>query len=289
MAIGLESSLAGVRHLPASGRLRAWRAACAALVGLALLCVLPSRSPASPVLGPDEAKSSDLEGLTPPVGVLLDPVALLELPAPSFDPLVPFLEPGQQESGPELTLRQALRSIATEAAAEPSAGGSGGARAGDDEFHPFALTEFLLESRTAGAMLNAVVQVKAIDGRFQVFSLFGRGDFVLEVTRDVHLANVYELSTETSVPLRSGDPSDTGAAASTGGGDDVSNARESPVITVDLATLAWQWFVDFESSPNGTFVTFLVGVALAIWGGVKVFVAVQRRSLGNRRRTLAQK
>ena len=190
---------------------------------------------------------------------------------------------GIDKSMSKLTLRQVLHAMTTvhHASAAPANGGQTASRArvtsapaGADDGPHVDLSEMLLDSEVAGAMLRAIVDVKTADGARKTFSILGMGNFTLDVVPEAHVAVVAEMSTGLSSGGRMGgspgyvrypDYSGTGAA----------NAPV-PRQNINLVRVVWNWIVDLVWNPIGIFALMTLTILVFLWMCVRLADVAQR-------------
>lgn len=239
---------------------------------------LPGISSLEANLSPDQILLDDLLGRT-----LETNVPPANNTALSFD-TSPRSE--NQRPGDE-TLRQVLRSLATTssidaAAPAPSAFDPSLVQApsnGKPSDPRRRGDRGILESRTAGRILREFVDVQAESDRSVIFSVMGMGNFVLRKSPRSGAVTLSELSSGWSATLlpRS-DPYDHGASA--GNGDPQTAAFENGGSSL---LLAWNWLVDFVSSPLGIVVTMIAGVIAALAGIVRLGAFFRNQARQQRR------
>jgi hypothetical protein len=150
---------------------------------------------------------------------------------------------------------------------------------GADYFDPI---ELILESDAAGNALRALLEVRSTDGQFTIFSVFGMGDFVLELESSTRSAIFYELSSGWSAALINA----RNGGELLGYSADLTRASEyapAPRENINIFRLAWNWIIETLTSPLGVFATMVVGIVLFTWAVARAITLLQRRTLGSRR------
>lgn len=152
-------------------------------------------------------------------------------------------------------------------------------RGDDDYFSPIKLA---LDSETMGEAVNKVVEIKATDGQFTIFSVLGMGDFVLEVEGNAQSAVFYEQSSGWAMNLVGGRGGSAllGYSADTMRSDGYGSSMRS---NGNFLQAAWRWIIDAVTSPLGVFVTMMITIVLFMWIIYRVISRLQRRALGARR------
>jgi hypothetical protein len=143
------------------------------------------------------------------------------------------------------------------------------------------LSEMLLDSEVAGAMLRAIVDVKTADGARKTFSILGMGNFTLDVVPEAHVAVVTEMSTGMSSGGRMGgslgyvrypDYSGTGAANT-----------PVPRQNINLVRVVWNWIVDLVWNPIGIFALMTLTILLFLWMCLRLADVAERRVMRTHR------
>lgn len=200
---------------------------------------------------------------------------------PAWTPLGSQSEssPDDQTSGN--SLKDVLRSIITwhnDGGIQSQSGerGSGDSNA-DGSIN---LRDLVLNSGIGGTVLRAVVNVPSPEGEGSTFSVFGFGNFTLDLTPGLHSALVSELSSGTSfgVSLNGDWLTNTNymAAAS-----NAYNGPTEPRERINLVRLIWQWILDFIYSPIGALLSMSAVISILLWICVKSVVFLQRRTSRN--------
>jgi hypothetical protein len=245
---------------------------------------------ARPIGLPDQAHYLPAPPSTAPNGV----PSLPDQPDASADPqaaVSPTLAPlgwsGETSSDKPSsgdTIRAVLRSIITwhaadqaQAAARRSAQGrfyplSGG----DDGALDVDLRKLILDSEVGGAMLRSIVDIKSADKNGATFSIFGLGNFALDLAPDLHSAIVSELSSGMAFRMslsgeRLGYESYPGNAMG-------NNPNVVAHENVNLVRVIWNWILDFVYSPVGALLSMSAVITVLLWICVKSVVFLQRRA-----------
>jgi hypothetical protein len=178
------------------------------------------------------------------------------------------------------SLRSVLRSIATiDRPSRRRAPASAPQPVDGDYFDPF---ELVLESDVAGDALRAVLDVKATDGQFTIFSVFGMGEFVLELETTTHSAIVYELSSGWSAGLAT--TRENGQLL--GYSAELTRASEyglSPRQPINYVKLVWDWIRTALTTPLGMIAAMMIVIVLSTWMFRRALSVLQRRAVGARR------
>jgi hypothetical protein len=167
----------------------------------------------------------------------------------------------QPDSG-GLSLRDALRSLVTKkrdyqnptatAIAETASDLS---ETADDDF--IDVDDRVLDSRTLGEALAAMVQPVVTAKGAQGFSVLGAGQFELETSSDVRDISISEASTglSASMPLRTG----------------LAPPPKEPQ-RIDLFVFA----ANFLATPTGTLASITFGIMFLVWAMTRVALAIRR-------------
>jgi hypothetical protein len=279
----------------------------------ALICAMCAPGPvlASPVsmLDADAATAATSRPLNipkPDNASTVRPIAPLPAPtagasAPSFNAqptapsaaqtpasagLVPTA-PATEQSGAG-TLREVLASIVTlhqsdgKASPAPRLGqarilAKAAPGSSQDELN-VDLRKLILDSEVAGTMLRSIVEIKSADAHGATFSIFGLGNFALDVAPDLNAAIVSELSSGMSFRMALlGDAwnHDGLYPQATLNGDNGQGVQHEHV---NLMRVIWTWILDFLNSPVGALVSMAIAIALFLWIGVKSVGFLQRRA-----------
>lgn len=229
----------------------------------------PIAAPGSIPSAPDQPDASaDSPGTVPPTSA----------PSGWFGEM----SPDKPSSGD--TLRGVLRSLITwhaadqtqQAAARRSAQGrfyplSGG----DDGELGVDLRKLILDSEVGGAMLRSIVDIKSADKNGATFSIFGLGNFALDLAPDIHSAIVSELSSGLAFRMSlSGDRLGYEGYP----GATVNNNTAGPRENINLVRLVWNWILDFLYSPVGALLSMSAVITVLLWICVKSVIFLQRRA-----------
>ena len=212
--------------------------------------------------------------------------ALLDGQAPSAGALGAAPAPTLDRSSPGGSLRDVIQSIVTlhRADNKPAPArrlGQGQtlaattAGAGPDALN-VDLRKLILDSEVAGTMLRSIVEIKSADAHGATFSIFGLGNFALDIAPDLHTAIVSELSSGLAFRM-----SLTGEGRSYDGLYSqaiVNRESDAPREHVNMLRVFWNWILDFLNSPVGTLLSMAIAIALFLWIGVKSVGFLQRRA-----------
>jgi hypothetical protein len=288
----------------------------ALFVGI-LVFSLSSSLNASPILQSDDAAltampASNVGSFAAATGRLVDPRMAVDAPVQveaavrnreprAFAaPRAPTLQksegtaviedrPWVEQNLPPDTLRNVLRSIVTGRRANGVTSAPalkharGAAPDGYDQPAFPDLSDLVLDSEIAGAALRALVDVKSTDADLTIFSIFGMGNFVLDMETSANSAIIYELSSGWSAALANG----RNGAGLLGYSGDLARAGAYPSATrenINYLQLAWAWIVDELSSPLGVLTMMFATTVIFVWGGTKSISILQRRASASRRR-----
>jgi hypothetical protein len=191
------------------------------------------------------------------------------------------------------TLRQALRSTVSLNASRPieDSGAASDRLASQsptdidlNTLLGFDPSRALLDSTTLGSVLATVIRPNASDGAAKSFSVFGLGQFVVDVTPNSHSVDLTEMTTGIVLPIAStmplqddfqGTPSDFA-----GRRHSAPNQSENVSIYRFLIELS----LAFLGSPAGMVSTILAGLVGLIWTSSKLVTLLQRPTPNSRRR-----
>lgn len=147
----------------------------------------------------------------------------------------------------------------------------------DDEGLGVDLRKLILDSEVAGTMLRAIVDVKSADSHGSTFSIFGLGNFAIDVAPDLHAAIVSELSSGMAFRMSlSGERLgyDRYPEAALSGGALAGVPHEN----VNLIRVIWKWTLDMLFSPVGALLSMSATITVLLWVCVKSVVFLQRRA-----------
>jgi hypothetical protein len=128
-----------------------------------------------------------------------------------------------------------------------------------DDSAGLSLGDRLLDSRLLGEALASAVQLKLSISGDTTFSVFGQGQFELDLSSDTRTITVSELTTETSFTLPTQD-------------DQGFPAPRQPHEKIDLLQIA----LNFLTTPAGTLLTITASVLLLIYGMVRAAMMLRR-------------
>ena len=135
------------------------------------------------------------------------------------------------------------------------------------------VSELILDSELAGAVVRSVADIQATDGPVTVFSIFGMGEFVLETVPGNHALTISELSSGWSANLSG----HTGLAyvdyAINGTGDPGALS-----VRPNYLRLALNWIFDILLHPLGLLLELMVSLLVLIWVVARFVSRLQRRS-----------
>jgi hypothetical protein len=139
------------------------------------------------------------------------------------------------------------------------------------------LRKLVLDSEVAGTMLRSVVDIKSADTNGATFSIFGLGNFALDVAPDLHAAIVSELSSGMGfrMSLTGDGRAYEGYPQATVNSDSLAGM---PREHVNIVRVAWNWLLEFLSSPVGALLSMSAAITLFLWICVKSVVFLQRRA-----------
>jgi hypothetical protein len=139
------------------------------------------------------------------------------------------------------------------------------------------LRKLILDSEVAGTMLRSVVDIKSADANGATFSIFGLGNFALDVAPDLHAAIVSELSSGMGfrMSLTGDGRAFEGYPQATVNSDSLAGM---PHEHVNIVRVAWNWLLEFLSSPVGALLSMSAAIAVFLWICVKSVVFLQRRA-----------
>ena len=148
---------------------------------------------------------------------------------------------------------------------------------GADDDDGIDLRKLILDSEIGGAMLRAIIDIKSQDSHGATFSVFGVGNFSLDVAPDLHEAIVSELSTGLTFrgSLTGELSSYQGYAPATVDNGSVPNGR---MERVNIVRVVLKWIVEFIYSPAGALLSMGVALSLFLWVCVKSVIFLQRRA-----------
>ena len=128
-----------------------------------------------------------------------------------------------------------------------------------DDFAGFSLGDRLLDSRLLGEALSSVVQrTRSIAGD-TTFSVFGQGQFELDLATDTRAMTVSELTTGASFTLPTPD-------------DQLPAVARQPHVKIDVLQLAW----DFLTTPAGTLLMITAGMLFLVLGMARCAAMMRR-------------
>jgi hypothetical protein len=163
-----------------------------------------------------------------------------------------------------LSLKEALRSVVTKkrsyqgatATAIAETAGDISETTSDDDF--IDLGDRVLDSRTLGEALAALVQPVVTAQGSQAFAILGEGQFELDTSSGVQDMGISEASTglSVSVPLRAG----------------LQPPPPKPQQRMDLVVIA----ANFLATPTGTLASISFGILILVWAMAKVALAIRR-------------
>jgi hypothetical protein len=215
---------------------------------------------------------------------------MLSAGAPAAAPSAGLLDQGGfQDSGGSLksgTLGHVLQSIITwQRSDQPqraprltnSAQTNDGRGGTSDDELGVDLRRLILDSEISGSMLRAIVDIKSSDNHGSRFSVFGLGNFAIDVAPDLHAAIVSELSSGMAFRMSlSGERLgyDRYPEAALSGGALAGMPHEN----VNLIRVIWKWALDMLYSPVGALLSMSAAITLILWICVKSVVFLQRRA-----------
>jgi len=140
------------------------------------------------------------------------------------------------------------------------------------------VSELILDSEIAGAVLRAVTDIKSTDGQFTVFSVLGMGAFVLDVSPGGHSLTISELSNGWSATLSGKGGASYMEYAVSGVGEGGASV-EKP----NNFRLALNWLREIFLNPLALLLELIVGLLLMLWIAARSVYHLQQRDSRSRR------
>jgi len=194
-------------------------------------------------------------------------------------------------SGQDQTLKDFLRSIATlrwndSGNVQPhqlSVHESRGMPKSDfeaDEQADLELSRTILDSSVAATLLHKIIDVRTVDYHGRTFSVFGAGDFVLEIAPGSHAATLSELSTKRSVTLLTDFGSDSGESNQVGSSQDSGSVSSVEMVRgrTNHIRIAIEWFVDLLTSPLAILLIMVAAVILVLRTAVRTVAMLRAQA-----------